>query len=346
MSLPGLGPFIEAVQRNCHIADARHAREMTLCTYLLEMREFFRWEHSIPHDQAPPRAEVSRWIAQREGLWEELAEEAYGDLSLAGEHFDPFASEEINRLLLPAGLVYGAGIGRFGKPHFFLARLGREERHDGLAVLVCECEYARDITALPAALQGGTVVVRREALRQWLAEKLEAWSNNQGQGGMARALSAWGGHGPDTLEHMTDDVEATLILHERGEHLAGGILGPGWEAMLAAFTKRRPEILARAVRDNWADCLTTLPALLEEGREGPLHFWFANFDAMRKALFPLLSAAHEVWLESGHTKAIAEAISKGKTHWRHVAEHLLEVHRRQGESALEELSHDTVRISL
>ena len=43
MSLPGLGPFIEAVQRNCHIADARHAREMTLCTYLLEMREFFRW---------------------------------------------------------------------------------------------------------------------------------------------------------------------------------------------------------------------------------------------------------------------------------------------------------------
>jgi len=43
----GFDSLVEAVRRNCHIADARHAREMTLCTYLLEMREFYRWEAGI-----------------------------------------------------------------------------------------------------------------------------------------------------------------------------------------------------------------------------------------------------------------------------------------------------------
>lgn len=346
MSLPALGAFIEAVQTNCHIADARHAREMTLCTYLLEMRDFYRWERELPHGQPIPREDVSRWIAEREALWEQLVEEDYGPLPLAGEYFEPFAVEEINRRLKPLGLVYGAGIGRFGKPHFFLAQLEREEERDGLNVLVCGCEYARDILALPAALQGSMVVVRREALSQWLAEKLEAWSMKQGEGSMARALSAWGGDLSDALERMTDDVQETLILHEQGEHRAGRILGSAWESMLAGFTRRRPEILARAVRDNWADCLTTLPALLRPGKEAGLHFWFANFDAMRKALFPALAAAHEEWRASGCTGALATVADKGREHWQNVALQLLERHRLEGEAALESLSQDLTPISL
>jgi hypothetical protein len=63
--------LVGTVQRNCDIADARHAREVTLCTYLLGMREFFRWEHDIPYGVAPPREDVGRWISAREALWEE-----------------------------------------------------------------------------------------------------------------------------------------------------------------------------------------------------------------------------------------------------------------------------------
>lgn len=40
--------LVETVQKNCHIADANHARNLTMCTYLLEMREFFRWENELP----------------------------------------------------------------------------------------------------------------------------------------------------------------------------------------------------------------------------------------------------------------------------------------------------------
>ena len=31
------------VQRNCDISDARHARDFTMCVYLLRMREYYRW---------------------------------------------------------------------------------------------------------------------------------------------------------------------------------------------------------------------------------------------------------------------------------------------------------------
>ncbi|HSP01523.1 MAG TPA: hypothetical protein VLN90_08695, partial [Thioalkalivibrio sp.] len=38
-----LSDLRQSVQRNCDIADARHAGNDTLCTYLLKMREFYRW---------------------------------------------------------------------------------------------------------------------------------------------------------------------------------------------------------------------------------------------------------------------------------------------------------------
>jgi len=47
-----------AVQANCDVSDARHARNMTLCTYLLEMRELFRWERGAALTAPLPRADV------------------------------------------------------------------------------------------------------------------------------------------------------------------------------------------------------------------------------------------------------------------------------------------------
>ena len=189
----------------------------------------------------------------------------FAPLPLADAFHRSVRGDRRQRRAAAAGLVYGAGIGRFHKPHFFLGRLARSERHDGLTVLVCDCEYARDLTAIPAALQGDTVIVRREALRQWLWEKAEAWGMKQKPGAMARALAAYG-YDDDpaaALARMTDRETETLILHERGEHAAGQLLGPDWEDMIAGFTRRRAELLARAVRDNLADCLFTLPALIE-----------------------------------------------------------------------------------
>lgn len=328
--IAGMADLVSAVQRNCHIADARHARGMTLCTYLLEMREFYRWEHDLPLGVPPPRQEVGRWISEREAYWEELEEAEFADLPLPGRAVPPFEAARANADLLPAGLVYGAGIGRFGKPHFFLARLERREGEaggDGPQVLVCGCEYARDLNALPGALQGDTVIVRREALRQWLWEKAEAWGLKQREGPLAAALAAYGfgtGGTADAraLDRMTDAETEALILHERGEWRAGRELGPEWERMLAGLDNLRAELLARAVRDLWADCLETLPTLLARNAAGSLHFWFANLEGMRRELAPELVAAYGAWT-GGDADPLRAAAAAGAEHWRTVARRLI-----------------------
>lgn len=340
--IAGMAPLLEAVQRNCHIADARHARDMTLCTYLLEMREFYRWEHDLPPGVSLPREEIGRWIAEREALWESLADEDFRPLPLADALHEPFAAGAVNQRLLPAGLVYGAGVGRFGKPHFFLARLERAASEDDLTVLVCGCEYARDLTAIPAALQGGTVIVRREALRQWLWEKVEAWGVKRQPGPMARALAAYGYQGDPAgaLARMTERETETVILHERGEHAAGRLLGPAWEEMVAGFATRRAELVARAVRDNLADCLATLPALLAQADDASLHFWFANFDGLRREHFPRLAAAYAK--VSDGDAPLRAAVAMGAEHWLSAARRLMSL----DEHAVAGLASDPVPIAL
>lgn len=341
--IPHFDRLVAAVQRNCHIADARHAREMTLCTYLLEMREFYRWESGIPLGDPLARSEVGEWLNAREALWETLAADDFAPLPLAGNEYEPFAVAAINQAIAPHQLVYGAGIGRFGKPHFFLGRLDRKVEDDGLTVLVCECEYARDLTAIPAALQGGTVIVRREALRQWLWEKAEAWAMKKTPGAMALALAA---HGYETgpgaaLERMTAAETETLILHERGEHAAGKLLGTAWEERLACTKKRRAEILMRAVRDNLADCLVTLPVLIERQAWPSLWFWFANFDGMRRELWPAM-AIYDFSKVSSDVTALRALVERGATHWEAVARRLL----ASDEAAVEAFSHDTAALAL
>jgi hypothetical protein len=338
--IPDFAPLLAAVQRNCDIADARHARDMTLCTYLLEMREFYRWEQDLPLGSPPPREEVGRWISEREALWEQLFDEDFATLPVAGLRVDPFQATAVNAALLADGLVYGAGIGRFHKPHFFLGRLDRVERHDGLSVLVCDCEYARDLTAIPAALQGNTVIVRREALGQWLWEKVEAWGMKKIPGAMSRALDAYG-YGDDpaaALARMVEGETETLILHERGEHAAGKFLDPDWQAMIAGCTKRRAELLARAVRDNLADCLSTLPVLLARDDPASLHFWFANFDGMRREIFPWLAEAYGRCPSGGERTSLLEAVTDGCRHWRSEGERLLADFRERGGAAEPEVA--------
>ncbi len=330
-----LAPLIEAVQHNCHIADARHARDLTMCNYLLEMREFYRWECDMPFGAAPPREEISRWLSEREALWERVAEQEFAAVPVARQRYEPFDVAAINCALAPLGLVYGAGVGRFGRPHFFLGRLDRRESIDGLQVVIIACEYARDLAAIPAALQGDTIIVRIEALRQFLWEKAEAWGVKQAPGPMRRALEAYGwfDDAAAALERMTAAETASVILHERGEYAAGRELGAEWEHMLAGFRERRAEILARAVRDHLADCLVTLPALVERQAWPALHVWFANLDGMRRGLVPALIAAGEAWAAGGDAAAVLAEVRRGAEHWRALAQRLLEIHRAEGAGA-------------
>lgn len=327
--------LVDTVQKNCHIADANHARDMTMCTYLLEMREFFRWENELPLSQQPPRSEIGEWMTHRESLWESLGEDDFSMLPVKGQEFDPFESKAVNEALVPEGYVYGAGIGRYRKPHFFLGELKRKEEREGLTIYVTGCEYARDLSTLPAAYQDGAIFLRTDALKRALWEKVELWGQKQPDGAMKAALRC---HGFDrdpeaALARMTEEQCESVILHEVGEARADRLLGPDWKEMIGGFTHRHPELLARSIRDNLADCLSTLPELIEREAWCSLHYYMAEFDGLRLVLFPALSAAYKRWRETGQLDALKQAIERGKSHWADQAEKLLAIYRDDPKTA-------------
>ncbi len=327
---------VASVQANCDLADALHARDKSLCIYLLGMREYFRWASDLPLGATPDRGRLSEWIARREGEWDSLHERsaaAYAELPLAGG-IDPFDEDAANRELHAQGLVYGAGLGLFGAPMFFLARRQSEQLRDGVRVIVAGAELARGITAAPAVSRGGTIVIRTDALRRWLWTRAETTRRGTPDTAFARALHAYGADVADAVDCMARDEAETLVLHELGELRAGKLLGTEWEDMLLAVDDRRTEVVLRAVRDLLADCLVTLPDLAARGATRSLLFWIANFDGMRRALAPELANSCKADSDRIDLTALARAAADGQQQWLDLAFDLLNAWRGGGAEAV------------
>lgn len=316
-----------AVQRNCDVSDALFARNYTMCTYLLKMREYFRWDQGYALTDALSGAAVGEWVEHREQLWDALAWQDYGCLPLEPHCYDPFDNEAINRALIPLGLVYSGGYGGFGKPHFFLGQLLSMEQRADLTIYVSSCEYARDLTAPPAMIQGKHVFVRRESLRRSIWELIEEWRWTRHQGPMAYVIGhyAFDLDALAALERVTDDQVTTVVLHEMGEAAVARQLGEAWEHMLARLAGLPAERIARAVRDHLADCLVTLPKLLEYGETPPVHFYFAGLRGMRRQLFPEAFGAYEQWANEGTQAPLQAVVRHGKERFGALAQAMVEL---------------------
>jgi len=324
-----LSDLIDTVQKNCMIADARHARDMTMCTFLLEMREYYRWEMELPYSARLPKDELGDWLNARESEWNALEAADFAPLPINESGIDPFEADDINRALMPQGLVYSSGLGHFRKPHFVLAELKRAEVREGVQVLVAGCEYARDLIAPPAAMRDGAIFLRMDAVRRFLWNKYEEWSYKERDSALGRAFGHYDFERDVErgLDRMAEAEAEAMILHEVGEARAEKLLGPEWSDMLGRLNARHAELLARAVRDHLADCLVTLPTLLEREATGSLHFYLANLSGQRRALFPTLPLAYENWLASGDPAPLRELAQAGEAHWLKAARRLIELAR-------------------
>jgi hypothetical protein len=323
-----------AVQFNSDLGDALHAREKSLCTYLLGMREYFRWSTGLPLGAAPDRGRLSEWISQREQQWDALRDQGaatYADLPLAGG-IDPFDEASANRELQAIGLVYGAGLGLFGAPMFFLARCESDQLRDGVRVIVAGAELARGITAAPAVSRNNTILIRSDALRRWLWTRTETALRGPRDNVFALALRAYGADADveAAVVAMAAGEAETLVLHELGELHAGHLLGAEWEEMLLDVGDRRTEVVIRAVRDLLADCLVTLPRLTARTATRSLLFWQANFDGLRRALAPELAEACRT--ESGGLDfdQLERAVDGSRRIWEQRASELLAGWRKGG----------------
>jgi hypothetical protein len=321
------------VQHNCHISDALHARNYSLCIYLLKMREFYRWEQGLPFRAPLPKEPLGVWLNEREALWEQLESSSFAPLQLhIGEAHSPFENRTINQQLEQAGLVYSGGyVG--AKPHFFLGELERVERRRGTTIYISGHELARELTAPPAMSLDNTIYLRRESLRRMIWEKLEEWGWSDPDRAIARSAAYYDfkGHFDSALDTMTSDELDTLLQHELGEIEIGEELGAQWEEMLSLLPRSRAEYQLRAIRDHWVDCQYTLPSLLEEGRESSLHFFMANFTALRREIFPELELAYRQWLSGNGTQRMKEVLLAGAERWRNEAEYALTLFRQYGE---------------
>lgn len=339
MDEAGRRGLCQAVQRNCHIADARHAADLTLCTYLLQMREFYRWERGLPFGASLPHAEVGHWIATREALWDGLVMQDFARLPLGHEAqgVDPFDVASVNRHLDGTGLVYAAGLTGREQAVFVLA-----DAHDqgplalddpDLQVLMAGREWARGLMTPPAALDARddppTIILRREALARWCWERFETFSLRPRAGAPFAAVVQAYGLDRDLhagLSRCVDDQCEAVLLHEQGEHRAGQLLGPGWSSLRLALPTPRADLAARALRDHLADLGLTLPTLLARGHSPAIHFWFATFEGWRQQLFPALTQAYVRWRDGDGGIALLAAARDGHAHFLALAQRALSLH--------------------
>ena len=325
----------DVVQFNCDVADANHAGNYTMCTYLLKMRELYRWSESIDQSDKLLTGAVSDWVEQKEAYWESLENAEFKLLPLDGREYEPFDVQKINRDLQQHGFVYGAGYGRGCRPEFYLGMLVETEIYDTCHVLISDREYARDLSASVAMSQGSRIHVRQESIRRMLWEQIEAWRwRKSPDGALSRVLQYLPLEADPsfTLEQLVAMQIEHVINHEIGEVEAGNKLGDEWADMLMTHPGSRLEIVARAIRDHLADTMVTLPILFDLADSKAIHLYFANLNAMRQALFPQLVTAYEQWCDTSSIDVLKRLIHPSQVHWLSQAEKMLDGFRDQGDA--------------
>ncbi|MDJ0958261.1 MAG: hypothetical protein QNI91_15445 [Arenicellales bacterium] len=321
-----------SVQRNCDISDAHHAGDATMCIYLMRMREHYKWHKGIPNGESFDHNSLGEWLQKRETYLSSLENSHHSSITLGGMKYDPFDHVEINQQLSKQGLVYCAGYGRGGKPVFCLGEIVGTEHTDDYEMYVIGRELAREMSAPPAMSLGKTIYIRQDAFTRWVWGMFEEWSWHKPHNAFYRAIASFGDkRDPREATHTlaASEIE-NLILHEIGEVVAGNLLGDGWSEMLHCLTNTPLEGSARAVRDNLADNITVLPALVSNGTTSSLHFYFAGFHSLRSELYPTLKEAYGIWAEGQTLAPLKAVVRRGQEHWLKTAQELVSCYEEHG----------------
>ncbi len=331
--------LISQVQHNCDISDANHAGNYTLCIYLLKMREYYRWIHGLDFSDNFESAEMSQWLRNKEDIWDQVIDEPYKPIVITEKKFDIFDNEGINKQLSEHNLFYHAGIGHSGINHFFAAELSESYQLDGNKITISGKEFARDLTSPPAMSTQSEIVVRQESLKRMCWERYQEWQWSQLENPMGKALSFYPFDQsiPDALQQMVESEQNTLIQHEIGEMKITRLFGKDWPEMMIKLLGSKAELMARAVRDHLADCISTLPYLIEKQNPASIHFFFANLTYMRKDIFPSAINAYQQWANSGDISVLTDLTQRSASHWQQTMQSILEINQLNAQNPATEI---------
>lgn len=331
--------LVEQVQFNCDISDANHAGNYTLCIYLLKMREYFRWIHALDFEQPLDSERMSQWLREKEDIWDKVVDTDFKPINYQENEFDPFDSTAINAQIESSNLFYHAGIGQKAAQHFFIADLADQYHHEDIQISITAKEHARDLTAPPAISTTEEIIVRQESLKRMCWERYQEWhwSNLQNPMGTALSYYPFADSIPEALQLMVETEQDTLIHHELGEMQITRQWGEQWTAMMPGLLGSKAELLARAVRDHLADCLVTIPRLLEIHNPASIHFYFANLTPIRKDLFPSALQAYRHWVDTSKPRDLEKLSARAALHWEKTLQSILAIHRSNPENPAAEI---------
>ncbi len=327
------------VKRNCNISDAKFWGYYSLCGMLLRLRELYRIENGIRPYEKIQSDGVGAWITERENLWRELEDKEYEEIAIGNARFGPFSAESINDLLGSEGLLYGAGYGLHMKPVFFLADIQSSRTVNGFRIYIAGREYARDLSENPAMLQSKTIIVRADMIRLLLWQRFEELRCNAAKDALRCAFARYGISPDDapsevTYERMRAVAEAeaeTFVFHELGEAAENVRLGREWKDLLAELSDGRTGLFARGVKDVLADTTEEgmLRHIIDHRKEGSLGFYVVFLGGIRKVLFPEITSAFRVFIETGDWECIERARIEGRERAERYAARLLELYREK-----------------
>lgn len=307
------------VRRNCDISDATHAGLYSICGLALRLRDLYKWAHGLPPWKEGDPGEVLSWIDVQETLWAGLEEAVFSDLAIDGRTFDPFDTAGLNAVLNARGLFYGAGYAYSLKPTFLLADIAAQALTEGIPVVRLGREWARDLLTLPAFVQDGAVVFRREAARLYLWDQI-LYVKPSGRPALDAALKRFGlPPGPvaavaPRLDDLLDRLEDLYVYHECAEQLDTVFDDQLWREIIAAFPHSAVELLARTVKDLLADTHPRGPLrrMLSRRDDVALGCYVAFFDGLGRALFPELRAAFSKMAAAGDWATLSDAVDAGR----------------------------------
>ena len=325
----------DQVLENCTISDSRHAGLYSICGLALRLRDLYKWEKGLDPWVEKDSSEVLEWIGEKEEKWENLAEEEFRDLIILDQRYDPFATKQINAVLEPHGLIYGAGYVHSLKPTFFLAVLEEFKKVNGHPVYILGRELARDLFTVPALSQNEGILVRQDSAKLFLWDQI-FHIKKSGREALKFALEALGLTLQDTkalhrnLGKIYKAEIETYIYHELGEIEDTVFDRDIWREIVAAFPHSPIEHLVRAVKDFLADTNEngTLRFIVRERKKTSLGFYVAFIDGLRKELFPELIEAFPKFTQAEDWNIIEEAVSAGSKNAQGYAETIIKIYRR------------------
>lgn len=309
--------FIEDVQHNCNISDARDHGIYAMCTMVLKLRNLYKWEHGLePWQEAEP-AELLDWIEAKENYWPTIAHASYRGLVIEGGQYTPGDPEPINVKLEDSGLVYGAGYGRSMKAVFFLSHLIEKREIEGCPVLILGKEEAKEMSSPLAMVQDGIIYLRREPLRFFFWDQIQELRSSC-RDSFRHALHLYGLLLDDSLDHnrlrqqldtMVEEQIDLFIHHEVGEIKQETLSSDLFRKIIGTFPGSVIELVTRSIKDILADTHPKglLSYVIRERKETSLSIYVGLLDGLRRQLFPQAHPAWKEFIKNGDWSAIEQA---------------------------------------